>query len=1527
MKQSRRFKKRWLLLCFVCVGVVIFHQPLLLLGCKVALRQMLPNTEGREVSYEKIEWEGGVIALSGLAIKDLNSELTVDRIELQFAGDFFRAHFAPVITLVHPQMIVKKSDGHPSSALAFLYRSRFFEPRWEVKNGVLELLSSRLYFSMSSAEARESIGVLSLSHDPDPWVAPMLSAEIRAAEQKLQIGFKLQMSDLNQLLPLTTLVFSDLPREWEKVSGDVELEGSIFLNKGFGLEELHLRGTGHGITLASSKMGIALECGEMEGSFSFPAFEGAGFFWDRFAASLTVDGAECALGALGIKNLSGRLVFEPQKEPELFTHGLLLQGGQEMAFDLLGKGGVHEDSTFWSEMEFTLGGGMHALCSLSKYEEGALGLHVTVEEVGFEHLDLMRALSGSPGECVEGTASGEATLLYKGGRWHSLSVEKCLLDRVRWYFPQQGATVFSERIEGECMLASSELSQWALEDLHLKVQGGDYLDSDLYLHSLSCDLNAHQGAFISSEFQGQWEGLRAKLAILGPEGDHFADLTVDGEIADRPAALQIAAKLNQGALSLEGSGSIAEEPFRGNALFLMTPKTLPDCLAGNWPTFQLKEGNFSAEYLTQKSYGVFFPGSLIFEKVEGDFVWEGKTLKVPSFYAICEGLACRGHLDAQFAEEGGGWINLSTSQVAGEAQSFLSLVKKLPSFPAFAIPISGDFSSGEKGMLLRAPFGLQEGEVEWSFAGSFDHLSFPINPSTKIKEGYCDVAIDSKEKLLTIENGEGIWELKDGMLLTVQLKRCLTRLDQAGTLDFALKVVQGKKEFAHFEALATGSADSRWDVAFNTQTTHFAGTPLNIQRCQFHEKTGVILFDMSPLLRCQDLHAHVSLLQNAGFFPETLSVKNLQEWGLEGTAQTQILSENIGRGFSFQAKSHDLKIKGTPLEPFYVRGQKTQEKWLIEQLEAGPLHLTAALVTDAEGFAIPRFEGNWEGLLLKGSGFVKTEKKQFSCTLESIKGDLSFLSKAPFKGTFVASGACTGDFSDLGKDLELSGEANGCIDLQSPLPILATSSRTVKFNYQKEKGISCKGFDLSCKHKFSGAHLARIEAEKLFQSPSRNFSIEHLEFSLTPALVGFAIDAQIVPAYFQRLHWEGNLEGSGDFQIAENGLSFQGNLRPGRYGFEEKIFPFEQVQLRYEKELFSLRAKAQIEEEPLWASLQVDLAKEPYGMLKLFDHPKAEGLKILFSTQNGQPVLESVQGSCYGLTCSLAKNGRQKNSLATVLSGEIKVDGNLLLDLFPKNIREGIKPLKIGSGYAWQGDLALWQGEKKGFSATGILKGREFEILGYRLQKLEAAVEATPEHFLLSGLKIEDASGQIGIKTIELKKAKDWDLRIPQIVVRSLYPSLMQKIGSEPQELKPFMIKSFTLTDIFCHLGDKASLHGSGHLMFVNQFKKEASIFDAPLEILKKLGLDLALLTPVQGEIQMELRGDKFYLVSLDNSFSEGERAEFYLSPEKNISFIDLDGKMHIDLKMRQDVVLKITEPLTLTIRGTLDKPRYGLQF
>lgn len=1508
MAQAKRFKKKWLFAGFVCAGLILFHQPLLVLGCKIALKRAIPPQEGRVVTYEQLQWEEGAIVLSGLHIDEPGVDCIIDRVSLKFFGDFFRARFAPSIEVLHPQISLKSSDSAPSASLGFLYRSRFFQPRWTIKNGVLQLPSSRFYFSMDPGSSKEQIGLLKFSHDPDPLVTPLFSAEIGKEGKQLQIGFKLKEKELDRLMPLVGLIYADRKAEWERACGEIELEGMVSLKPAFAIDELHVHGVAKEVALSSSKMGVILDCYELQGSFSFPAEEGPVFFWDRFSASFVLSRGECFFSeplfehTFGMKNLNGTLGFQPQKEPQLILNGTLLQEKRKVDFSLLGTGGVQENSTFWSEIDFVLGSlrgnQMHSVFSLCTHEDASLAVHAKVENARFDHIDFLRAFLGLPGECVEGVASAEAMVLYKDG-WQSVALENCSFDKMRWYFPQEQVTVFSELIEGSCNFSAGE--KWGLEDAHLRVQEGDYIDPAVHAKHLSADVTLEKQVLQASSLSGEWKGLKAVVSILGPDADHFADLQVNGDAKEfltqsLPVSLQIAVQKKGDALDFDGSGIFAEEEIRGNAAFT---------LAENFSTPRFKEGKLFAEKLTEKSYGKFVPLLNPDLKLSGD-------------------VSCEASFFPARAEVKLGGEKLRMHHPV--AQFYLPELKERPAkfaYDAVSKKWHGEIPISQAQLNLDSSYVVDEiqgiakleknGGAEWNLVGNFHGMSLPVSGGTWIRDARCDLAFDSQSKKLRLENAEGTWKLKSGAPYTVKMTAAL---DEKNTLDFALKLLEKNKAFACLEGSATQTS-SGWQVQLQPQTTHFGGTPLQVRRCTLNTVFALAALEMAPVLKSRDLQPQMVFLQDAGFLSDPFP--DFKEWKLEGTLQSKISSPDMSKGFSFQVESNDLKVKGESLASFSLRGQKKGKDLRIEQLSMDNFSGSGALALDTGGISCSKFEGNWKGLLMKGSGFVKTAEKRFACAIESLKGDLSFLKlNTAFlpKGTFVAAAALKGDFSEL---LRLEGEAKFFIDLHSPLPVSMTSRRSVKFSYDKNRGLVCSGLDAQLKHKISGASLAELEVGKCIQR-GEDFSLEQMQFSLSPALLGHSIDAKIAPAWLQEIQWEGNLEGSGDFKRTPSSYLFQGSLSPGRYGFDGKDLPFEQLQVRYEKDIFTLKAKAQIQQEPLWASLQVDLAKEPYGVLKLFDHPKSEGLKIHFKTTQTRGLLQSIQGSCYGLTCSLTKSGQRSVSHATVLTGEIQLDGNALCPLLPQAFR-------FGKGYQWQGDLVLWNEAKKGFAANGVLSGKDFEALGYRLHRLHAEMEATPERICLSQLRIEDPAGSVQVKKIEISKADAWNLNIPHISIRGLRPSLMEKIDSERGELKPFMIKDFTLTDIRGQLGKIDSLQGSAHLTFVNQFKKEASVFDAPVEMLKKLGLDLGILTPVQGEIQMELHGDKFYLISLDNAFSEGDRSEFYLAPQKNLSFIGLDGKMSIDLKMRQDVVLKITEPLTLTIRGTLDKPRYGLQF
>jgi hypothetical protein len=376
-------------------------------------------------------------------------------------------------------------------------------------------------------------------------------------------------------------------------------------------------------------------------------------------------------------------------------------------------------------------------------------------------------------------------------------------------------------------------------------------------------------------------------------------------------------------------------------------------------------------------------------------------------------------------------------------------------------------------------------------------------------------------------------------------------------------------------------------------------------------------------------------------------------------------------------------------------------------------------------------------------------------------------------------------------------------------------------------------------------------------------------------------------------------------------------------GWDSREFFLEQIQCFYDAKGVNLRLKTYLEEEPLWASLQLKTSQGTHGVLRLLDHPKAQGLQVQFN----DAVIESIDGSCYGLECHLHSNRRQKIQKGYALFGNISVNMGQLQRLFSESARKSLLVANLGNGYSWTGDVIFFNDRNQPTAFKGTLHGKEFEALGYRFEEMKAAISGNMDKIQLTSCHVKEAAASIDIPSCTITRNQgEYRFDVPSVQLQRIQPSALRKIGAASPVLKPFKIEKFSLSNLSGTFGKVETFQADGSLIFSNQFKKEASLFDLPLELIRKMGLDLRSLTPVKGSIDVQLRADKFYLLSLQNAVSEAERAHFYLLPTKEPSYIDLNGNVHIDLKMQQETMLKMIQPFTLTVRGTLDKPRYGLQ-
>jgi hypothetical protein len=292
-------------------------------------------------------------------------------------------------------------------------------------------------------------------------------------------------------------------------------------------------------------------------------------------------------------------------------------------------------------------------------------------------------------------------------------------------------------------------------------------------------------------------------------------------------------------------------------------------------------------------------------------------------------------------------------------------------------------------------------------------------------------------------------------------------------------------------------------------------------------------------------------------------------------------------------------------------------------------------------------------------------------------------------------------------------------------------------------------------------------------------------------------------------------------------------------------------------------------------------------------------------------LCSAIRGACSGVDIDLVRS-------RDLFSGSVHLDMARLAPLLGESWTRAVGALGMGGGYVLEGEFAP---ATKAF--TGFLKGEQVEFLGCIWQELLAQAVLSPERVQIQNISFADPAGRLFVKRLDIENGA---LSIPLLQVQEARPSAFRSAVGRTRTPKPFVLARLSVQNVQGNLEDPASLTGKGHLLFTNADRKEASVFDLPLEVIKRIGLDPGLLTPAAGEVFFVLQQGRCYLSSMHNTYSEGKRSQFYIEPERSPSYIGLDGTLHIDLKMKQNVLLKFTEPFTLSVRGTLDKPRYSLK-
>jgi hypothetical protein len=695
--------------------------------------------------------------------------------------------------------------------------------------------------------------------------------------------------------------------------------------------------------------------------------------------------------------------------------------------------------------------------------------------------------------------------------------------------------------------------------------------------------------------------------------------------------------------------------------------------------------------------------------------------------------------------------------------------------------------------------------------------------------------------------------------------------------------------------------------SFERGKAHLMQADISSSRLVFNSQFGLDFCEIYSTLDCEHFFHHIA---QCHILPSSLELPPLK-----GGVQIKVAYLPGQKRTTFHAESKNLKWGSHATPVFTCKGEKEGQNWIVEKLQWDEFFGKGQFVYRNHALDIQKWELSSPLMSAKVKGSYQLGTHQASLQLETFKGDLVKLLQwmhvegALLKGSLAAQGTVNVDILKGVATAELKA---GC-DLFSPLNLKVRNEGVIKASFDSAQGLCVEKIQLAA----DDQSKTSIE-EFVYDPKTSQWKVKNWQFSFSPHFLQAMIQSEVLPEYLGGALASQSFQGTMNLEKDQAGISLEGEIQDLEVAALGKNWGLKNVFLKGKQDKWALSCKTISGDQPLFLQLHIDRDEEQLlGMVKVQEHPKAPGLTLLFRKPgSGDLVYESIQGSLLGIETQFAKDGKQR------LSGSLSFNPQQLSPLFSKEMRGVLKGFSLGKGYSIAGTILL--GESPQF--TGELKGKQCVLMGCEFQNLHADLKITPTQVHLQQFSIHDTAGSIVVKQILMqKKGERWNLSVPHVQIRELKPSVLQQRVNPDKPLKPFTIKNLTFADIRGIFGDLSSFSGKGQLSFTNAVKKESSnIFEISLDLIKDLGLDLSLLSPVSGEMNIHLAGDKFYIEELRNTYSEGQRSEFYLASGEP-SYIDVKGNVHLDLKMKQDVVLKIGESFILNIRGTLDKLRYGL--
>lgn len=423
------------------------------------------------------------------------------------------------------------------------------------------------------------------------------------------------------------------------------------------------------------------------------------------------------------------------------------------------------------------------------------------------------------------------------------------------------------------------------------------------------------------------------------------------------------------------------------------------------------------------------------------------------------------------------------------------------------------------------------------------------------------------------------------------------------------------------------------------------------------------------------------------------------------------------------------------------------------------------------------------------------------------------------------------------------------------------------------------------------------------------------------------------------------VEASLNLLLEEEEEWFQLNLllQEGEYYFAGRDHPIKNFSLTLDPDRLNIVTQYRYKEKEFWVDYSSTDPSHNLGSVLLTENdPRIrehmeDSLSITVENhpQYGLFIHEAV-GKLGGMTLNLKRDWNYSpDQYYSYLVGSGKARLPEAFLFANREVLESCKEQKIAGEIGFEGKVALSKKDDYPSKVVGAIHGQEIAFKGFVFDHFAADLYYRTDSCQLTDLVVTDAACVMEIPrssfTLIGSEKEYWWMDLPKVHVEKFRPSLLREKEKSEQESmgKALVLNAIDIHSVVGELGNTNTWQGGGNLHFLNPPKTslQRTFLALPHEIITRLGLNPSVLTPVSGSIYFTIDEGKILFTKFKDIYSEAKGSKFYLAGGDHHSFIDFDGNLDIKLKMKQyNLLFKLAELFTVSVKGTLQKPVYSLQ-